>query len=217
MSSSSAPSSVASRLEEGIPAPAPPRAKSKKTWWSWGLLVPVLVFFILMNVIPTIWMLGLSFYNYTLTSSGDPRFIGIDNYTQLAGAGPLWLSLGRTFTFMVLAVAIQTVLGAVVGYLFWKSNKVPGRRLALTLLFTPMILTPLSSGLFWRLMLDPVFGVINYFGELIGLEKIDFTTDATLAFPAVLVVDSWMWIPFMALMTLAALGSVPKAELEAAQ
>ncbi len=172
-------------------------AKSKKTWWSWGLLVPVLVFFILMNVIPTIWMLGLSFYNYTLTSSGDPRFIGMDNYNQLASAGPLWLS--------------------VVGYLFWKSNKVPGRRVALTLLFTPMILTPLSSGLFWRLMLDPVFGVINYFGELIGLEKIDFTTDATLAFPAVLVVDSWMWIPFMALMTLAALGSVPKAELEAAQ
>jgi len=204
-------------MEEGIPAPAPPRAKSKKTWWSWGLLVPVLVFFILMNVVPTIWMLGLSFYNYTLTSSGAPRFIGMDNYNQLASAGPLWLSLGRTFIFMVLAVAIQTVLGAIVGYLFWKSNKVPGRRLALTLLFTPMILTPLSSGLFWRLMLDPVFGVINYFGELIGLEKIDFTTDPTLAFPAVLVVDSWMWIPFMALMTLAALGSVPKAELEAAQ
>ncbi|MEL0148013.1 MAG: sugar ABC transporter permease, partial [Actinomycetota bacterium] len=217
MSSSSAPPSVASRMEEGIPAPAPPRAKSKKTWWSWGLLVPVLVFFILMNVVPTIWMLGLSFYNYTLTSAGAPRFIGMDNYNQLASAGPLWLSLGRTFIFMVLAVAIQTVLGAVVGYLFWKSNKVPGRRLALTLLFTPMILTPLSSGLFWRLMLDPVFGVINYFGELIGLEKIDFTTDATLAFPAVRVVDSWMWIPFMALMTLAALGSVPKAELEAAQ
>ena len=122
-------------MEEGIPASAPPRAKSKKTWWSWGLLVPVLVFFILMNVIPTIWMLGLSFYNYTLTSSGDPRFIGMDNYNQLASAGPLWLSLGRTFIFMVLAVAIQTVLGAVVGYLFWKSNKVPGRRVALTLLF----------------------------------------------------------------------------------
>ena len=60
-------------MEEVIPASAPPRAKSKKTWWSWGLLVPVLVFFILMNVIPTIWMLGLSFYNYTLTSSGDPQ------------------------------------------------------------------------------------------------------------------------------------------------
>jgi len=204
-------------MEEGIPAPAPPRAKSKKTWWSWGLLVPVLVFFILMNVVPTIWMLGLSFYNYTLTSAGAPRFIGMDNYNQLASAGPLWLSLGRTFIFMVLAVAIQTVLGAIVGYLFWKSNKVPGRRLALTLLFTPMILTPLSSGLFWRLMLDPVFGVINYLGELIGLEKNDFTTASTLAFPAVLVLDRRMWIPFMALMTLAALGSVPKAELEAAQ
>lgn len=191
--------------------------KPKKTWWSWGLLVPVLVFFILMNVVPTIWMLGLSFYNFTLTSAGSPRFIGLDNYEQLASDGPIWLSIGRTFTFMVIAVAIQTVLGALVGYLFWRSGKIPGRRLALTLLFTPMLITPLASGLFWRLLLDPVFGLINYVMSVVGLEKIPFAQDPTWAFPAVLFVDTWMWTPFMALMTLAALGSVPKAELEAAE
>lgn len=191
--------------------------KPKKTWWSWGLLVPVLVFFILMNVVPTIWMLGLSFYNFTLTSAGSPRFIGLDNYEQLASDGPILLSIGRTFTFMLIAVAIQTVLGALVGYLFWRSGKIPGRRLALTLLFTPMLITPLASGLFWRLLLDPVFGLINYVMSVVGLEKIPFAQDPTWAFPAVLFVDTWMWTPFMALMTLAALGSVPKAELEAAE
>jgi len=191
--------------------------KPKKTWWSWGLLVPVLVFFILMNVVPTIWMLGLSFYNFTLTSAGSPRFIGLDNYEQLASDGPIWLSIGRTFTFMLIAVAVQTVLGAFVGYLFWRSGKIPGRRLALTLLFTPMLITPLASGLFWRLLLDPVFGLINYVMSVLGLEKIPFAQDPTWAFPAVLFVDTWMWTPFMALMTLAALGSVPKAELEAAE
>lgn len=191
--------------------------KPKKTWWSWGLLIPVLIFFILMNVVPTIWMLGLSFYNFTLTSSGAPRFIGLDNYDQLASDGPIWLAIGRTFTFMLIAVIIQTVLGALVGYLFWRSGKLPGRRLALTLLFTPMIITPLASGLFWRLLLDPVFGLVNYVMSVIGLEKVPFTQDPTWAFPTVLFVDTWMWTPFMALMTLAALGSVPKAELEAAE
>ena len=190
--------------------------KPKKTLWSWGLLVPVLAFFILMNVVPTIWMLGLSFYNFTLTSAGSPRFIGLNNYDQLANDGPIWLAIGRTFSFMLLAVAVQTVLGALVGYLFWKSNRMPGRRLALTLLFTPMIITPLASGLFWRLLLDPVFGLINYVMSVVGLEKIPFAQDPTWAFPAVLFVDTWMWTPFMALMTLAALGSVPKSELEAA-
>jgi multiple sugar transport system permease protein len=191
--------------------------KPGKSWWSWGLLVPVLVFFILMNVVPTIWMLGLSFYNFTLTSAGAPRFIGMDNYNRLAIDGPISLAIGRTFVFMLLAVSIQTVLGALVGYLFWRSGKMPGRRLALTLLFTPMIITPLASGLFWRLLLDPVFGLINYVLGLFGGDPIPFVTDSTWAFPAVLFVDTWMWTPFMALMTLAALGSVPKAELEAAQ
>jgi multiple sugar transport system permease protein len=201
-----------------------PETKSRKSnftrsraLWAGGLLVPVLVFFILMNVVPTIWMLGLSFYNFTLTSAGDPRFIGFDNYTQLINDGPIQLSITRTFLFMVLAVTLQTILGALIGFLFWRSSNMPGRRLALTLLFTPMVLAPLSSGLFWRLLLDPVFGLVNYLMSLVGLQKVDFLTNPDLAFPTVLVVDTWMWTPFMALMTLAALGSVPKAELEAAE
>lgn len=218
MSDSQQSSTLLARQESslGNGTTSKPR-KQGKSWWSWGLLVPVLVFFILMNVVPTIWMLGLSFYNFTLTSAGSPRFIGLDNYNRIAIDGPMSLALGRTFVFMLLAVSIQTILGALVGYLFWRSGKMPGRRLALTLLFTPMIITPLASGLFWRLLLDPVFGLVNYVLGLFGGEPIPFVTDSTWAFPAVLFVDTWMWTPFMALMTLAALGSVPKAELEAAQ
>ena len=185
--------------------------------WSGGLLVPVLVFFILMNVVPTIWMLGLSFYNYQLTSAKKPRFVGFDNYLKVVNDGPISNSIGRTFLFMLLAVLLQTILGALIGFLFWRSDKMPGRRLALTLFFTPMVLTPLSSGLFWRLLLDPVFGLVNYFVSVLGFEKINFLTNTDWAFPSVLLVDTLMWTPFMALMTLAALGSVPKAELESAQ
>jgi multiple sugar transport system permease protein len=170
-----------------------------------------------MNVVPTIWMLGLSFYNYQLTSAKKPRFVGFDNYLKVVNDGPISNSIGRTFLFMLLAVLLQTILGALIGFLFWRSDKMPGRRLALTLFFTPMVLTPLSSGLFWRLLLDPVFGLVNYFVSVLGFEKINFLTNTDWAFPSVLLVDTWMWTPFMALMTLAALGSVPKAELESAQ
>ena len=211
-------SAVLSRQESSIPSG---KRKSKvgrsTSWWAGGLLVPVLTFFVLMNVIPTIWMLGLSFYNYQLTSAKQPKFIGFDNYAKVINDGPISNSIGRTFLFMLLAVLLQTILGALIGFLFWRSDKMPGRRLALTLFFVPMVLTPLSSGLFWRLLLDPVFGLVNYFVSLTGAEKINFLTDTDWAFPAVLVVDTWMWTPFMALMTLAALGSVPKAELESAQ
>ena len=207
-----------SRQEASIPSG---KRKSKvgrtTSWWAGGLLVPVLAFFILMNVVPTIWMLGLSFYNYQLTSAKKPRFVGFDNYLKVINDGPISNSIGRTFLFMLLAVLLQTILGALIGFLFWRSDKMPGRRLALTLFFTPMVLTPLSSGLFWRLLLDPVFGLVNYLISLFGVEPINFLTNTDWAFPAVLLVDTWMWTPFMALMTLAALGSVPKAELESAQ
>ena len=128
----------------------------------------------------------------------------------------MWGAFGRTFWFVLLAVSIEVVLGVLLGLLFWGSSKMPGRRLALTMLFTPMVITPVASGLFWKLIYEPTFGVINSLLVSLGGGKIDFLTNNDWAFPSVLFVDVWMWTPFMILMTLAALGSVPKAELEAA-
>lgn len=180
------------------------------------LLVPVLIFFALMNILPTIWMLGLSFYDYTLTSSKGATFVGIENYDAFLANEQLAQSVTRTFVFLLLAIIAQTSLGILIGVLFWRNDKMPGRRLALTLFFTPMVVTPIATALFWKLILDPTFGVVNYFLESLGFAKTDFLTNSTLAFPTLIIVDTWMWTPFMTLMTLAALGSVPKAELEAA-
>lgn len=180
------------------------------------LLVPILAFFVLLNIIPTLWMVGLGFYEYSLMSAGPPTFAGMDNFVKIYNDAEMWGAFGRTFVFVVLAVGLQTVLGVGLGFLFWGSNRMPGRRVALTLLFTPMVLTPVASGLFWRLIYEPTFGITNYLLTLVGAEKIDFLTNVDWAFAAVLFVDIWMWTPFMILMTLAALGSVPTAELEAA-
>jgi multiple sugar transport system permease protein len=128
----------------------------------------------------------------------------------------VWAALGRTFAWVLLGVGIQTFLGLLLGYLFWGSRDMPGRRLALTLLFAPMILTPIAAGVFFRLIYEPTFGVAGFLFRLIGMD-VNFLNDRSLAFASVLLVDIWMWTPFMILITLAALGSVPKAELEAAE
>lgn len=210
--------SVAEISEQALAAPQTRRWRSFEETRSfmWLLLVPILIFFIALNVIPTIWMIGLSFYNYSLMSAAPPDFAALANYQRIVNDADMWGAFGRTFAFVVLAVSIETLLGLLLGFLFWGSTQMPGRRLALTLLFVPMVLTPVASGLFWRLILQPTFGVINHFVTLFGGDKIDFLTNVRWAFPAVLFVDVWMWTPFMILMTLAALGSVPKAELEAA-
>lgn len=184
-----------------------------------ALLAPVLVFFIVFNTIPTLWLLGLSFYNFSLTGGTPPDFVGLRNFVQIFNSkNAIWYDLSRTFTFVLFGVGIQTVLGAALGFLFWGSKEMPGRRLALTLLFAPMVLTPVATGTFFRFIYDPTFGVLNAMSHgLFDTGPIDFLGNPNIAFWAVLAVDCWMWTPFMTLMTLAALGSVPKAELEAAE
>ncbi|MGZ5372520.1 MAG: carbohydrate ABC transporter permease, partial [Aeromicrobium sp.] len=181
-----------------------------------GLLAPVLVFFAILNVIPTLWMIGLGFFDYTL-GGGDPEFVGFDNFVLIYESAEQWATFTRTLFFMVVAVSIEVALGVVLGFRFWGIARMPGRRVALTMLFTPMVVAPVASGLFWKLMYEPTFGVINYLVDLFGGKKIDFLTDVHWVTPAVLVVDIWMWTPFMILIMLAALGSVPRAELEAAE
>jgi multiple sugar transport system permease protein len=183
------------------------------------LLAPVLVFFVVFNTIPTLWLLGLSFYNFSLTGGMPPEFVGFRNFIQIFNSkNAIWYDLSRTFTFVAVGVTIQTLLGAALGFLFWGSKEMPGRRLALTLLFAPMVLTPVATGTFFRFIYDPTFGVLNAMASgMFDLGPIDFLGNPRIAFWAVLAVDCWMWTPFMTLMTLAALGSVPKAELEAAE
>ncbi|UCF91632.1 MAG: sugar ABC transporter permease [Desulfobacterales bacterium] len=181
------------------------------------LLMPVLIFFLLWNIIPLLWMVGMSFYNYSLVTGQPPRFIGLGNFVDLYNSFAVWGALGKTFVFVFFSVGIETALGMLLGILFWGSTRLPGRRLALTLLFSPMVLTPAATGTFYRLIYEPTFGVANYLTILIFGAKIDFLGDKFWAMPAVLLVDIWMWTPFMILITLAALGSVPRAELEAAE
>jgi ABC-type spermidine/putrescine transport system permease subunit II len=80
-----------------------------------------------------------------------------------------------------------------------------------------MVLPPIAVGTFYRLIYEPSFGVVNHFTDAVIGRRFDFSGDKNLAFGATIAVDVWMWTPFMILMTLAALGSVPKAELEAAE
>lgn len=193
------------------------RALDESRFFPTILLGPILVFFIVWNVVPLLWLLGVSFYRYKVTAARPAQFVEFQNFIDIWKSSEIWGLLGRTLSFMLLTVGGATILGMVLGFLFWGSGRLPGRRLALTLLFTPMVLPPVAVGTFFRLIYDPIFGIANFFTEKIIGQRFDFLGNKDLAFGATIAVDVWMWAPFMILMTLAALGSVPKAELEAAE
>ncbi len=216
---------IGTQLDRAAPGYAPSRPRARRGLRRWDdsrffpvmLLVPILIFFVVWNIVPLLWLVGVSFYRYKVTSAREPRYVGFENFADIFRSSEVWGLLGRTLTFMTLSVGLATLLGALLGLLFWGSARMPGRRLALTLLFTPMVLPPVAVATFYRLIYDPTFGVVNYYTDRFFGRTFDFLGDKDLAFPALIAVDVWMWTPFMILMTLAALGSVPKAELEAAE
>ena len=173
-------------------------------------------FFIVWNVVP-LWLLGVSFYRYKLTAARAPQYIYFDNFIDIWKSSEVWGLLSRTLSFMVLTVGGATLLGMVLGFCSGAAGELPGRRLALTLLFTPMVLRRWPSAHFTGSSYDPIFGIANFFSQKLVGQRYDFLGNKDLAFGATIAVDVWMWTPFMILMTLAALASVPKAELEAAE
>ena len=82
------------------------------------LLAPVISFFVVFNTIPALWLLGLSFHNYSLTSGMPPEFVGFKNFIAIFnGKNAFWFDLSRTFTFVFCGVTFQTLLGAALGFL----------------------------------------------------------------------------------------------------
>src|SRR5215210_4071565 len=145
------------------------------------LLGPVLVFFIVWNVVPLLWLLGVSFYRYKVTAARPAQYVGFENFIEIWKSSEIWGLLGRTLSFMVLTVSGATLLGMALGFLFWGSGRMPGRRLALTLLFTPMVLPPVAVANFYRLIYDPTFGVLNFLADKLTGQRYDFLTNKNLA------------------------------------
>src|SRR5690606_36833167 len=113
---------------------------------------------------------------FSLMSGMQPEFIGFRNFVDIYyNKNSIWSDLHRTFVFVGVGVAIQTTLGVLLGFLFWGSKDMPGRRVALTLLFTPMVLTPIATGTFYHYVYNPTFGALNAIAQgTFGTGPIDF-------------------------------------------
>ena len=96
-------------------------------------MVPALLFFIVWNVIPTLWMIGLSFYRYSLISGRGERYVQFENFADIITDNSVWLSFSKTLIWVFGSVSIETALGFLLGLLFWGSAKLPVAS-ALTLL-----------------------------------------------------------------------------------
>ncbi|MGI9052624.1 MAG: carbohydrate ABC transporter permease [Ilumatobacteraceae bacterium] len=143
------------------------------------------------------------------------RGVGLDNYRRDVFTDGFVDALVTTLIITVIGLAIQLPVG--VGLAVLLHRNLAGTRLFRTALLLPMLLTPVAVGLMWRFMLDTDLGVINWLLESVGLSRIGWLGEPWAARVAIALVDSWQSIPFVMLMTLAALSTLPESPHEAAR
>ncbi len=181
-------------------------------WWRRLLFIPTFSLLVLLAIVPLIFSLGVSLFNYSLGSKAI--WVGLGNYINLFTDPQFWMATKVTVQFTVVAVSIEVILGVLLGFVM--NQRFTGMGIIRLIVFLPMMLAPLVVGLFWRFMFDQTFGIIDYMLTQIGLPAVPWLIHPFWAQVAVIIVDVWQWTPFVTLLTLAGLGTVPNDLLEAA-
>jgi len=165
-------------------------------------------------LIPFFMSIYYSMTNYRFTRP-DFDFVWFENYARILSSSTFWNSLKVTFTYALIAVAIETVFGMVIAFLL-NTERIMAK-IFRPFLLMPLMIAPLITTLMWRLMMSPAFGVLNYFLSFIGQREFPWATSPHTAMLTVLLVEVWTFTPFIALLVLAGLRSLPKEPFEAAE
>jgi multiple sugar transport system permease protein len=178
-----------------------------------ALSAPAVVFTVAMIAFPIVYTIWLGFRSFS--SSGESRFAGLANYAQLAGDGEFWNGLYVTFALYLLSMVLQLVLGIYLAMLLFHSKKLSG--LLRSLLISPFMMPPVVAGMMWLVILDPSLGAANYILESVGLPASEWLASPTWVIPTIALIDTWQWAPYVALIVLGGLQSLPPSVYEAAQ
>ncbi len=178
------------------------------------LVAPTLLLLVAFNVFPLLWNVVLSFTNAELVG-GSAKFVGGAHYARVFSDPQFATALRRTALFVLLAVSIELAIGFALALALRRDFK--AKTFVLTALLVPMMLSPAVMGFDWSLVLNGNYGILNQLLGLAGIREPQWLTDRDLKFVSILLVDVWMWTPFMMLIALAGLSSIPPAIYEAAE
>ncbi len=180
------------------------------------LVTPATIIIILFALFPLGYAINLSFRYADLTSAvGIGPYVGLDNYRFALNDTIFWESARRTLIFAVGAVSVEMVFGIAIAFVLNQLRWFQG--IVRSLLILPLAAAPAAVGLVWRYMYHPDFGVYNAIMSMLGLPERNWLGAVNLAMPSVIMFDIWQWTPFVALIVLAGLQSLPKEPFEAAE
>lgn len=184
---------------------------------AWWCIAPTIVLLLAINIFPLVWSIYLSFTNYHANWAGRPvRWLGLHNYRRLLNDEDVWGYLQATAHFVCWTMLLQVLLGF--GLALLLNRRFRGHAMWTTLILLPMMLSPAVVGVFWKYLFNPEAGIFNYLVNFFhNTGSFTMLGDVDLAPWAIIIVDTWMWTPYVMLICLAGLRSIPDYIYEAAE
>ncbi len=215
--------SINSVVQRAASATPPPLATSLRGLSdkaiAWIFIGPTMLLLLVINIFPLIWTIKLSFTNYRANRpNATIADVGIENYVSVLTDPDIWLAMQNTAHFLFWTIALQTILGFGLAYLI--DRKFRGYGFWTTVILIPMMLSPAVVGNFWAFLYQPQVGLFNHLAALLtGVPASSFSMlgSIQLAPWAIIIVDTWMWTPYVMLICLAGLRSIPDYIYEAAE
>ena len=178
-------------------------------------MAPAITVLVVMNIFPLLWSFGLSFFNYRANKLKVPSFKGLFYYEKVLTDDKVWERFQTTAIIVGSSVILQLIVGFLLALMF--ARVFPMRRILLMLVLTPMMLSFVSVGVFFKLYYEPTFGLVSWVINHFTSEPFVMLSTPAGAIAAIVIADAWMWSPFVMLLVLAGLVSVPKYLYEAAE
>ena len=186
---------------------------------AWTFIAPTIFLLLAGTIVPLIWTIYLSFTNYRANRpNAEVKWIGTRNYERILNDADIWLTMQATAHFLFWTILLQVLLGFALAWLI--NRKFKGNDLWTTIIVLPMMLSPAVVGNFWTFLYQPQIGLFNYvIAFFTGADPTSFSMigDVVLAPWSIVIVDTWMWTPFVMLICLAGLRSIPDTIYEAAE
>jgi len=182
-----------------------------------GLLfvIPCIVFLLLVVVYPTLFAVKMSFFDWKIVRPNKiMHFVGIKNYLRALTSYKFWNSLKVTVLFAIMTIPIEFILGISLALLLNRDFK--GKSVVRALFVLPMVVSPLSAGILFRVMYHPQCGIFNQILHLFNIAPIMWLSSNSTALIAVVLCEVWQSVPFILLVSLAGLEMLPSGPLEAA-
>ena len=195
-----------------MPGTADTSTQDRQSFELSALSAPAVAFTVGMIAFPFAYTIWLSFQSFS--STGKQSFAGLA-INKLVTDNEFWHGLWVTIALYVLSLVLQLVLGVWLALVLFHAKRLPG--IVRSLFISPFMMPPVVAGMMWLVILDPSLGAANYILTSLGLPPSDWLASPTWVIPTVALIDTWQWTPYVALIVLGGLQSLPPSVYEAAQ